>query len=113
MSESGKKFFNFFKKRYWQINRVELQYNQKGEGKTPKEKEIKKMSKTEIIERINKIENSRFYLSMKDRWDSEDYAWDRAMVKELVSLKKSLEVQGWKARDEKSLVFLLPYLPTN
>ena len=52
------------------------------------------MSKNEIIERINKIETSRFYLSMKDRWNSEDYAWDRAMVKELVSLKKSLEVQG-------------------
>ena len=52
------------------------------------------MTKQEIIEALNKLENKRFYLSMKDRWNSEDYETDRRWMQEEISLRKQLEVLG-------------------
>ena len=43
---------------------------------------------TNITERINELEAKRFYLSMKDRWTSADYAQDEAWHKELRTLRQ-------------------------
>lgn len=31
------------------------------------------------------LEDARFYLSMKDRWNADDFAWDDAMFIELMN----------------------------
>lgn len=49
------------------------------------------MMKNEIEKRIDELEKARFYLAMKDRWDSRDYAMDREWFNELLALKKELE----------------------
>lgn len=51
------------------------------------------MTKQEIINRIAEIENKRFYLSMKDRWNNADYDKDRAMLNEISTLRSMLEVR--------------------
>ena len=55
------------------------------------EREIKKMKNEEIKNRMNKLEELRFYLSMKDRWNNEDYEQDRKRFAEWLNLKKELE----------------------
>lgn len=40
-------------------------------------------------ERITELENRRFYLSMKDRWTTEDYALDRKWREEIETLRKA------------------------
>ena len=49
------------------------------------------MREQEIKNRIEEIENARFYLMMKDRWEREDYRRDDELVKELIGLKKELK----------------------
>ena len=48
------------------------------------------MMKSEIEKRIEELEDKRFYLAMKDRWDRDDYAVDRQWFNELLKLKKEL-----------------------
>lgn len=48
------------------------------------------MTRTEIEKRIEEIENNRFYLAMKDRWNANDYATDEKWLNELRELKKNL-----------------------
>ena len=52
------------------------------------------MTKQECINRLAEIENKRFYLSMKDRWNNADYDKDRAMLNEMNTLRSMLEVRG-------------------
>ena len=52
------------------------------------------MTKQEIIEALAKVENKRFMLSMKDRWNSNDYETDRQWFAEELALRKQLEVLG-------------------
>jgi len=54
------------------------------------------MTKQEIINRIAEIEDKRFYLSMKDRWNNADYDKDRAMLNEMSTLKSMLKL--WEMR---------------
>lgn len=54
------------------------------------------MTKQEIINRIAEIEDKRFYLSMKDRWNNADYDKDRAMLNEMNTLKSMLKL--WEMR---------------
>jgi len=49
---------------------------------------------------IEKLEISRFMLSMKDRWNREDYAWDREAVNELSKLNRALNVVASTASKE-------------
>ena len=44
-----------------------------------------------IAERIEKLENNLFYLSMKDRWNKEDRELDAKWREELRKLKKEME----------------------
>ena len=48
------------------------------------------MIRNEIEKRIEEIENKRFYLAMKDRWNANDYATDNKWFKELLELKKKI-----------------------
>ena len=52
------------------------------------------MTKQEIIEALNKVENKRFMLSMKDRWNSNDYETDRKWFAEELALREQLKVMG-------------------
>lgn len=45
-------------------------------------------------ERIEQIDNQLFYLDMKDRWDSDDYEYDRQLKQERKELIKKLEEEG-------------------
>lgn len=45
----------------------------------------------EIRKQIDKVENARFYLSMKDYWASGDYDADRIMRNELQALNNRLK----------------------
>ena len=49
-----------------------------------------KMTKAEIRKRIEEIENKRFCLAMKDRWNANDYATDANWLNELRELNKAL-----------------------
>ena len=57
---------------------------------TIKKGEIK-MTKNEIKERIDRLEDLKFYLNMKDRWTTEDYKTINRYHRELQELKKQLE----------------------
>lgn len=46
------------------------------------------MTINEIRARINQLEERRFYLSMKDRWTSEDFLHDARMCNELADLRR-------------------------
>ncbi len=48
------------------------------------------MTKNEMQARIDDLEKRRFYLSMKDRWDADDYDYDRKMFAEVLELKKAM-----------------------
>ena len=48
------------------------------------------MTRTEIEKKIEEIENKRFYLAMKDRWNANDYTTDNKWFRELLALKKAL-----------------------
>ena len=49
------------------------------------------MTKREIEERIEKLEDSRFYLSMKDFWDRRDYQRDNELCNEIRKLREELK----------------------
>lgn len=49
------------------------------------------MSKQEMKERMKELENRRFFLAMKDRWNSNDYALDDKLFHEWLELKNKVE----------------------
>jgi len=49
------------------------------------------MTKKEMLERMDEIETRRFYLAMKDRWNSKDFETDDKLFYEWLSLKKKVE----------------------
>lgn len=49
------------------------------------------MTRTEIEARIDKLEDLRFYLAMKDYWNERDYEQDRKWRDELFELRKEIE----------------------
>lgn len=49
------------------------------------------MSKAEIAKRIEEVEDILFYINMKDRWDSRDYAEYDKFKLELAELEQSLK----------------------
>lgn len=49
------------------------------------------MTKAELKERIETLENERFYLNMKDMWTARDYQKDAKLTEEIRKLKKELE----------------------
>ena len=59
--------------------------------KTEKRKGETKMTKNEIKERIDRLEDLKFYLNMKDRWTTEDYRTMSRYRREIQELKKQLE----------------------
>lgn len=50
-----------------------------------------KMLKHEIEKRIEELEERKFYLAMKDRWDFEDYKLDTELFNEIRKLKEMLD----------------------
>jgi hypothetical protein len=48
------------------------------------------MTKNEIKERIDKLEDLKFYLNMKDRWTTEDYRTMDRYRQEIRELKAQL-----------------------
>ena len=52
------------------------------------------MTRTEIKDRINQLENEKFLLSMKDFWTDKDFEDNKRMFTELKSLREMLsEIQ--------------------
>ena len=49
------------------------------------------MTKNEIIEKIDNVKTSRFYLSMKDRWTDKDFEQMRKYNDELWRLERQLQ----------------------
>lgn len=49
------------------------------------------MKNEEKKARMEKLEELRFYLSMKDRWNNADYEQDHKWFAEWLNLKKELE----------------------
>ncbi len=48
------------------------------------------MTTKEIKDKIEELESKKFYLAMKDRWDAEDYQYDRELFREIQELKAML-----------------------
>lgn len=78
-------FFNFFQKTIDKHGIPCYNYYRK------KEREVITMTRTEIIERIDKLETNAFYLDMKDRWTQDDYRTMNEWRREIRELKKKLE----------------------
>lgn len=49
-----------------------------------------KMTKNEIKERIDRLEDLKFYLNMKDRWTTEDYRTMDRYRREIRELEREL-----------------------
>ena len=49
------------------------------------------MTKNEIKEKIDRLEDLKFYLNMKDRWTTEDYRTMGRYHREIQELRKQLE----------------------
>lgn len=49
------------------------------------------MTNREIEERIEELENKKFYLAMKDRWNDRDFQRDRELSRQIIELKAQLE----------------------
>ena len=49
------------------------------------------MAREQIEARIKEIENARFYLNMKDRWEVRDYNRDSQLRVELLKLREMLK----------------------
>jgi len=48
------------------------------------------MSRTEILKRIDELENQKFMIDMIDRWSREDFATSAHLAHEIRELKKLL-----------------------
>jgi hypothetical protein len=46
--------------------------------------------KEELKARLEKVENKRFFLAMKDRWNANDSKYDDDLLREEIALKKEL-----------------------
>lgn len=44
----------------------------------------------ELKARLEAVEKRRFFLAMKDMWDSNDFALDNKLLKEELAIKKGL-----------------------
>ena len=78
---------------YCQPVQTMIQCNQK-EGKkenTIERKEVKTMTREEMIKKIDELETEQFYLKMKDYWTSNDFEHDRELYYRIRELKKALE----------------------
>lgn len=49
------------------------------------------MTRQEIEKQIEELENRKFYLAMKDRWNREDYKRNDDLNKQLRELKEELK----------------------
>lgn len=59
------------------------------------------MTRKQIEEQIEKLENRKFYLNMKDRWNREDYKRNDDLNKQLRELKEELK-NVWKEPKQKN-----------
>ena len=48
------------------------------------------MTKAEMEKRLKELENERFFLEMKDRWNAKDFETDRMYKNEIRELKKKI-----------------------
>lgn len=48
------------------------------------------MTKVEMKKRLEELENERFFLEMKDRWNAKDFETDRMYRNEIRELKKKI-----------------------
>ena len=51
------------------------------------------MTRTEILNKIDELENKAFLLKMKDHWTREDFARDTELFKEIRALKEMLNIE--------------------
>ena len=51
------------------------------------------MTRTEILNKIDELENRAFLLKMKDHWTREDFARDDELFKEIRVLKEMLNTE--------------------
>lgn len=49
------------------------------------------MTRKQIEEQIEKLEERKFYLNMKDRWSKEDYTRNNDINQQLKALRESLK----------------------
>ena len=74
----------------------------------PSKREVIKMTRTEILNKIDELETARFYLAMKDHWNREDFARDAKWCEEVMALKKVLDV-----KKEYTVEFIRPNIRNN
>jgi hypothetical protein len=53
-------------------------------------KREKEMAREEMVKRMEELEDKRWMLSMKDRWDSKDFAQDNEWFNEWLSLNEQV-----------------------
>lgn len=49
------------------------------------------MAREEMVKRMEELEDKRWLLSMKDRWDSKDFAQDNEWFNEWLSLNEQVK----------------------
>lgn len=49
------------------------------------------MAKEQMVKRMEELEDKRWLLSMKDRWDNEDYLQDRKWFDEWLNLNEQVK----------------------
>lgn len=59
------------------------------------------MTRQEIEKQIEELEDRKFYLAMKDRWNKEDYKRNDDLNKQLRELKEELK-NVWKKSKQKN-----------
>lgn len=78
-------------------------YTDRGKNKPEKkERENKTMTREQAQNRIEELENERFYLAMKDFWSSEDFKEDDKMFNEIFKLQKEFDLLP--KREEKEVI---------
>lgn len=50
------------------------------------------MTRTELENRLQKLENAKFILAMKDLWNHSDWEEDNRLDKEIAETKKALAI---------------------
>ena len=49
------------------------------------------MTKEQILKEIDDIDYRRWILSMKDRWNRDDYEWDNEQFNRIIELQRMLK----------------------
>lgn len=52
----------------------------------------------ELLEKLEVLEDRAFDHKMKDRWNADDFAYDRELFCQIMDIKKELKALGWEGK---------------